>query len=153
MIKISVQKFLSSLKNSLVNKEYWLCFLAGLSLVFAYAPFSQWYLSLFVPAIAFYQLAKKSPKTSAKLMFLFAFGWFASGISWVHVSIDQFGGLPLIASLGLMLILVHTIYIPLSVGLPNGGKIKTNLLFYKTSNSIILKSVPLFYEQLYFKLQ
>ncbi len=38
-------------------------------------------------------------------MFIFAFGWFASGISWVHVSIDQFGGLPLTVSLGLMLLL------------------------------------------------
>ncbi|MFT7008645.1 MAG: apolipoprotein N-acyltransferase [Colwellia sp.] len=105
MTKTSVQTFLSSLKSPLVNKKYWLCFLAGLSLVFAYAPFSQWYLSLFVPAIVFYHLAKTPPKNSAKLMFLFAFGWFASGISWVHVSIDQFGGLPLIVSLGLMLIL------------------------------------------------
>jgi apolipoprotein N-acyltransferase len=103
--KTSIQTLLSSLKRPLVNKIYWLCFIAGLSLVFAYAPFSQWYLSLFVPAIVFYHLAKKPPKKSAKLMFLFAFGWFASGISWVHVSIDQFGGLPLIISLGLMLIL------------------------------------------------
>jgi apolipoprotein N-acyltransferase len=73
--------------------------------VFAYAPYSQWYLSLFIPAIIFYILTKQVPKKSAKLMFIFAFGWFASGISWVHVSIDQFGGLPLIFSLGLMLLL------------------------------------------------
>jgi len=103
--KKSIQTILESLKSPLVHKKYWLCFIAGLSLVFAYAPFSHWYLSLFVPAIVFYHLAKQSPKKSAKLMFLFAFGWFASGISWVHVSIDQFGGLPLIVSLGLMLIL------------------------------------------------
>ncbi len=105
MTKKSIQTILESLKSPLVHKKYWLCFIAGLSLVFAYAPFSHWYLSLFVPAIVFYHLAKQSPKKSAKLMFLFAFGWFASGISWVHVSIDQFGGLPLIVSLGLMLIL------------------------------------------------
>jgi apolipoprotein N-acyltransferase len=37
--------------------------------------------------------------------YLFAFGWFASGISWVHVSIDKFGGMPLAFSLLLMLLL------------------------------------------------
>lgn len=105
MTKKSIQTLLSSLKRAFINKTNWLCFIAGLSLVFAYAPFSQWYLILFIPAIVFYNLAEKPPKKSAKLMYLFAFGWFASGISWVHVSIDQFGGLPLIVSLGLMLLL------------------------------------------------
>lgn len=105
MTKPSIRTLLFSLKHSLVNKHYWLSFIAGLLLVFAYAPFSQWYLSLFIPASVFFLLDKKSPKASAKLMGIFAFGWFASGISWVHVSIDQFGGLPLIVSLGLMLLL------------------------------------------------
>jgi len=103
--KQRIQTLLSSLKKNLENKQYWLCFIAGLSLVFAYAPFSQWYLCLFIPAITFYQLAKQPPKKSSKLMGIFAFGWFASGISWVHVSIDQFGGLPLFVSLALMLLL------------------------------------------------
>jgi len=90
---------------SLNKKEYWLCFFAGLSLVFSYAPFSQWYLALLIPAITFHKIQKQAPKKAAKLTGIFAFGWFASGISWVHVSIDQFGGLPLIVSLGLMLLL------------------------------------------------
>jgi len=90
---------------SLCEKEYLLCFIAGLSLFFAYAPFSQWYLTLLIPAITFHKVQNQTPKKAAKLMGIFAFGWFASGISWVHVSIDQFGGLPLIISLSLMLLL------------------------------------------------
>lgn len=90
---------------SLSKNEYWLCFVAGLSLIFAYAPFSQWYLALFVPALVFNKAQQQTPKKAAKLIGVFAFGWFASGISWVHVSIDQYGGLPLIVSLGLMLLL------------------------------------------------
>lgn len=93
------------IKNKLSNKDYWFFFVAGLSLVFAYAPFSQWYLTLIIPAFIFYKIQHNSPKKSAKIMGVFAFGWFASGISWVHVSIDQFGGLPLIVSLSLMLLL------------------------------------------------
>jgi apolipoprotein N-acyltransferase len=103
--KPSIHTFLSSLNSTLCNKKNWLCFMAGLSLVFAYAPFSQGYLVLIIPATLFYHLANNSPKKSAGLMFIFAFGWFASGISWVHVSIDQFGGLPLIVSISLMLLL------------------------------------------------
>ncbi len=36
---------------------------------------------------------------------LFGLGWFGAGISWVHVSIADFGGLPIVASVALMLIL------------------------------------------------
>ncbi len=35
----------------------------------------------------------------------FGFAWFGAGISWVHVSIADFGGLPLIGSVGLMVLL------------------------------------------------
>ena len=91
-------------KRNLMNKQNWLCFFAGFSLVFAYAPFSQYYLAFFLPAITFYQLNNLAPKQAAKLTSLFAFGWFVSGLSWVHVSIDQFGGLPLAASLALILV-------------------------------------------------
>lgn len=105
MTKTSVNSAFYRLKNRLSSKEYWLCFIAGLSLVFAYAPFSQWYLALILPAFVFNKVQQQTPNKAAKLIGVFAFGWFASGISWVHVSIDQFGGLPLVVSLGLMLLL------------------------------------------------
>ncbi|SEK36724.1 apolipoprotein N-acyltransferase [Colwellia chukchiensis] len=47
----------------------------------------------------------KAPKAAAKQGFIFALAWFSAGISWVHVSIDQFGGLPLAVSILLMLLL------------------------------------------------
>jgi len=104
--KTLYSRFKKTLGSHFLSKsEYWLCFISGLSLVFAYAPFSQWYLTLFIPAFTFQKIKQQTPKKSAKLMGFFAFGWFASGISWVHVSIDQFGGLPLAVSLSLMLLL------------------------------------------------
>lgn len=97
---------LTALKNFFLNKANWLCFVAGFSLVFAYAPFSLWWLALFLPiALVHCMYQAKSNKEAFKYGFIFAFGWFSSGISWVHVSIDQFGGLPLAISLLLMLLL------------------------------------------------
>ena len=74
-------------------------------MTFGYAPFGIWPV---VPCAltAFLLLLQRSTlATSFKLAYCFSFGWFAVGISWVHVSIADFGGLPLIASLALMAML------------------------------------------------
>jgi len=104
-IKSLGARLIRRLRTNLSNKRNWLSFTAGLSLVFAYAPFSQWWLMLIVLPLFFNSIKNCDVKTATKQGFIFALGWFGSGISWVHVSIDQFGGLPLIASLLLMLLL------------------------------------------------
>lgn len=80
-------------------------FLSGASLVFAFAPFSLWPITFITVIFWLSQLTEKSPKQAFKLGLSFGFGYFAAGISWVHVSIEKFGGMPLIASLLLMLLL------------------------------------------------
>lgn len=94
----SVTTFITAPKNLL-------SLAAGLSLVFAYAPFSLWWVPFISIPLWFNVLTNSSPKDAKKYGFIFGFGWFASGISWVHVAIDQFGGLPLVVSLFLMLLL------------------------------------------------
>ncbi|RDV24573.1 apolipoprotein N-acyltransferase [Alteromonas aestuariivivens] len=78
--------------------------LSGVSLTFAYAPFNAWPVTFLATAVALRQLAG-IPHQGFRLGWLFGLGWFGAGISWVHVSIADFGGLPLIASVGLMLLL------------------------------------------------
>ncbi|MBU2978858.1 apolipoprotein N-acyltransferase [Alteromonas sp. C1M14] len=62
-----------------------------------------WPVTFIALALAFRQLSAVSRPFLCG--WLFGLGWFGAGISWVHVSIADFGGLPLIASVSLMLLL------------------------------------------------
>lgn len=84
-----------------------LLILAGAANTLAYAPYTLWWLPLVTLTVLSYcvQLSQNT-KQAALYGFSYGLGWFGVGISWVHVSIDQFGGLPLAGSLGLMALLV-----------------------------------------------
>lgn len=80
---------------------------AGALNTLAFAPFTLWWLPFFTLALLALVVTQVSHWRQALLAgFCYGLGWFGVGISWVHVSIDQFGGLPLVASLGLMALLV-----------------------------------------------
>ena len=74
-------------------------------LTLGYAPFSQWWVVLLGFTAFVYLLTQTGKNHAFKLGFVFGLGWFGAGISWVHVSIADFGGLPLVGSLSLMLLL------------------------------------------------
>ena len=84
---------------------YILSLLVGASLTLSYAPFSYWAVMPIGLTAYLCLLYKARTEQAAKLGFSFGLGWFGAGISWVHVSIADFGGLPLVGSLGLMLLL------------------------------------------------
>jgi apolipoprotein N-acyltransferase len=74
--------------------------LLGISLTLAYAPFSFW---LILPvSLSLFLWHLQQSNSPFKTGFAFGFGWFGAGVSWVHVSIADFGGIPLIASLLMM---------------------------------------------------
>ena len=81
--------------------------LAGGLTTLAYAPYTLWWLPLLSVALLVMAVQRVSSARQALLAgFSFGLGWFGAGVSWVHVSIAQFGGLPLAGSLSLMALLV-----------------------------------------------
>lgn len=95
----------------LLLKTSWLpaLLLAGLGALntLAFAPFHYHMLPLLtLSVLAYCLLQAQSPKQAAIFGYAYGLGWFGVGVSWVHVSIATFGGMPLIASLAVMALLV-----------------------------------------------
>ena len=83
-----------------------LLLLAGAFTTFAYAPFHLSLIPVFTVAVlGFAVLGSTRWQHAFWLGFCWGLGWFGAGINWVHIPIEQFGGVPLIFSLGLMLLL------------------------------------------------
>lgn len=84
-----------------------LLLLAGLANTLAFAPYQLHFLPLLTLALLALALCHASSARQAALFgFAYGLGWFGLGVSWVHVSIATFGGMPLVASLGIMALLV-----------------------------------------------
>lgn len=79
---------------------------AGALATLSFAPYNYWLLAPVSIVLFLGLLQNQSTKRSGLIGFLWGLGLFATGISWVHVSIDTFGGMPKIASLFLMLSLI-----------------------------------------------
>ncbi len=79
----------------------------GVINTFAYAPYQYSFMPLLtLPMLALAVWQAKTPKQAALFGWSYGIGWFGLGVSWVHVSIATFGGMPLVFSLGIMAALV-----------------------------------------------
>ncbi|NRB67888.1 MAG: apolipoprotein N-acyltransferase [Vibrio sp.] len=81
----------------------------------AFAPYQLWPVALLSPIILLALIHNQSTKNALGIGYAWGVGQFATGISWVHISIDNFGGMPKIASVFLMALLVG--YLSLYSGL------------------------------------
>lgn len=108
----------------------------GASTTLSFAPFQIWPLALISPFLLLLLINKQSAKFAALLCYLWTLGFFGTGISWVHVSIDTFGGMPKAVSLFLMLLLVSylSIYTALFGYLLN--KFKLNKTWFGASLAV-----------------
>ncbi len=81
---------------------YLIALISGVIGVFAFSPFDYWGLA-YVSLGGLLFVAKNAKKSTALLAtFLWSMGFFCFGVSWLNVSIHQFGG----ASLGVSYLLV-----------------------------------------------
>ncbi|MGM0481281.1 MAG: apolipoprotein N-acyltransferase [Pseudomonadota bacterium] len=78
----------------------------GAGLCFSYAPFNLALLPFWILPLVLAIIWKLPVKQAFASGFAFGLGWFGAGLSWIYVSIDQFGGMPAIANVAVMLLLV-----------------------------------------------
>ncbi len=71
---------------------------AGVLHTLAFAPTGAWWLQLVALAILFAIVEPAGPRAAALAGALFGFGWLASGLWWLHISMHQFGGIPWVAA-------------------------------------------------------
>ncbi|MDX1444335.1 MAG: apolipoprotein N-acyltransferase [Gammaproteobacteria bacterium] len=77
--------------------------LLGAVNVLAFAPFDLVFIPVVVLPLFFFLLEGESPRRGAWLGFAFGFAWFAVGTHWLYISLHDFGGVPVILAIFLML--------------------------------------------------
>lgn len=82
------------------------CLLAGALTPLAFAPWHLYPVSIITSALLFYIWTGDSPAAAFRHGYLFGLGLFGTGVSWLHISINLFGGVNLAGSLFITLVLV-----------------------------------------------
>ncbi len=72
---------------------------AGAFAVAGFAPLGLFVLPVLALAFLLWLTAGCGPRAAALTGFSFGLGWFLAGVSWVHVSLHHFGGMPMPVSL------------------------------------------------------
>ncbi|TNG92287.1 apolipoprotein N-acyltransferase [Pasteurellaceae bacterium USgator11] len=86
----------------------------GASGVLAFSPFDYWPMAYVSVIGLLFFATQSSRKTALYTSYFWALGFFAFGINWIHVSINLFGGVPLILSyLAVLLLAAYLSLYPL----------------------------------------
>ncbi|MBX3669029.1 MAG: apolipoprotein N-acyltransferase [Rhodocyclaceae bacterium] len=86
-------------------------FALGLAAVFAFAPFEQFWLMFVLLALLFRRARGAAPARAARIGFAFGLGQFLAGVSWVYVSMHEYGGMA--APLAALATLLFSAYLAL----------------------------------------
>lgn len=91
--------------------------LAGAATVLAFAPAGVFPLALFTFALLIDQWMRASPRQAFFSGYWFGLGMFGAGVSWVYVSLHNFGGMPLpLAALATLLFCAFLALFPAAAG-------------------------------------
>lgn len=95
---------------------YFAIFLIGSSLTLAFAPFDIWPLAIICPALLLLLWENISPKEAFYRGAFFGLGFFSSGVSWVYISLHDYGqaNAALAGVLTFLMIVVLLSYIAIS---------------------------------------
>ncbi len=83
-----------------------ICLISGAILSLAFAPFDIALIAVLAPALLFYCWLNTRPGTAFVYGYLFGLGMFSTGVNWLHISINLYGGVNLAGSLALTYLLV-----------------------------------------------
>ncbi len=93
-------------KNILTTGRLLAAVPAGALATLSFAPYDLWFFSPIALTLLFLLLHRQSTKIGAWVGFFWGCGLFGTGIFWVHVSIDSFGGMPMVANIFVMSLLI-----------------------------------------------
>ena len=82
------------------------CLIAGAILPLAFSPFDYYLIAILSLAVLFLFWLNATPKQALTYGYLYGFGMFGTGVNWVHISINLFGGVNLAGALALTFLLV-----------------------------------------------
>jgi apolipoprotein N-acyltransferase len=88
------------------NVKYIICLLAGGVLTLAFAPFNFALAAILSPAVLLYCWYRSAARTAFVCGYLYGLGLFGTGVNWLHVSINLYGGMNLAGALFLTYLLV-----------------------------------------------
>ncbi|MDH3640238.1 MAG: apolipoprotein N-acyltransferase, partial [Gammaproteobacteria bacterium] len=109
--------------------RYVVATLTGVATVLGFAPFSWQMIGLAAPALLFYLWLNCSPKQGALVGFLYGLGLFGVGVSWVYVSLHDFGGMPVaLAGVTVVLFVLVLAAFPAAVGWAQARWFRSGLL-------------------------
>lgn len=96
---------------------FWSPFLAGAATVLAFSPAGVFPLALLTFALLIHLVSAATPRRAFWTAYAFGLGMFGAGVSWVYVSLHNFGGMPLpIAALATFLFCAFLALFPAAAG-------------------------------------
>ena len=127
---MDVSSIINQIKNLSLRTQYLIALFAGLLLPLSFAPIYAIPFVFISPLILFVLWLDKTPKIAFRLGFVFGFGFFSFGLSWVYIAIHVYGATA--AWLAVIMTALFAAYLALFIALQGWLSAKLILKFSKS---------------------